>query len=119
MKYSEALIYYFHHREHAGRLEQTIASVRHAQIGNAENQEVLALYVDYQDQIVEAKFQATGSVVLIAGGEYICRWLEKKTWADLTKLTPEIILQGLGLTAINIHVANIIIMAIQKLLELK
>ncbi len=114
MKYSSQLQHYFHNRHHGGRLEPAI-TVRSAQAGNAENREVLVLFVEYHDHIVQARFQASGSIALIAGGEFICEWLENKTWQDLSRLTPELILEALALTKMDIHVANLIIMAVKGL----
>ena len=118
MKYPSQLQHYFHHRDHGGRLDPGIA-VRSAQVGNIENGEVLVLFVKYHEYIVQARFQASGSIALIAGGEFICGWLENKTWQDLSRLTPELILEALALTKTDIHVANLIVMAVKKLLLYK
>lgn len=115
MKYSAQLQHYFHHRDHGGRLDPGI-TVRSAQAGNIENREVLVLFVEYHEYIVRARFQASGSIALIAGGEFICGWLENKTWQDLSSLTPELILEALALRKIDIHIANLIVTAVKKLL---
>lgn len=116
MKYSEKLLNYFHQRHHAGNLDPA-DNVRRVQVGNADNREVLVLTIAYQgNNIIAAKFQASGSVALIAGGEFICTWLENKTWQDLPSLTPEYILDCLELTKLNIHVANLLATAVKKML---
>jgi NifU-like protein involved in Fe-S cluster formation len=112
MKYSSQLLHYFHHREHAGCLDSRDAGVYHAQVGSVENREVLSLWVHYQSRIEEARFQAAGSVPLIAGGEWLCGWLEHKTPDDLSQLTPESILKALDLTALHIHTAHLIFLAV-------
>jgi NifU-like protein involved in Fe-S cluster formation len=114
MKYPSQLQHYFHHRHHGGRLEPAV-NVRSAQVGNADNGEVLVLFVEYHECIVRARFQASGSIAVIAGGEFICEWLENKTWQDLSSLTPELILEALALTKTDIHVANLIATAVNKL----
>jgi|GEM_PF-5155324 len=115
MKFSEQLLHYFHHRLHAGALDSAIPSVRSVQVGRPENREVLLLMIDYRDRIQTARFKAAGSVALIAGAEFICGWLEQKSWPDLQSITPEFILKSLGLTPLHTHIANLIVLAVQQL----
>ena len=116
MKYPAQLLYYFQHRNHGGRLDLTDPTVQYVQAGNQQNGEMVKLYVRYQNHRVEtAKFQAASSVALIAAAEFICVWLEKKTYQDLALLTHQSILQELGLTELNIHIANLIIIAVKQL----
>lgn len=116
MKYSSQLLEYFHNRTHAGRLDRNSASVHFAQTGCPENQETFALYLDYQERIINAKFQAAGSVPLIAAGEFICRWLPGKTWADLENLNYKFILEQLNLSTLNIPSIQLILLAINRII---
>lgn len=113
--YPEKLQHYFHHRVHAGDLSHHATHNYQVQVNGTENFEVLQLSIAYGDCIVEAKFKASGSVALIAGGEFICQWLENKTWEDFSILTPQFILQELGLNQLSVHIAQMIIQAIKKL----
>lgn len=116
MRYPEKLLYYFHNRRHAGSLSLAQPNVKQVQIGQPNNREIFSLFVDCREgKISMARFQALGSPALIAAGEFICEWLEQKTIVEITELSPEIILNSLGLTAINTHIAHLIISAIKKL----
>jgi NifU-like protein involved in Fe-S cluster formation len=115
MKYSAKLLDYFYHRQHAGSLNCVTPNIYQAGAGNADKKEWLEIWVEYRQCVVQTRFKATGSVALIAGGEFICRWLETKTWQDLNDLTPETILDGMELSALHIHIAHLILTVIKNL----
>ncbi len=116
MRYPTNLLYYFQHREHAGCLDVSNPHVQYIRVGHPQNGEVLDLYVLYQqNHVVTAKFQAASSVALIAASEFLCVWLEGKSYQDLDSLTHELILKKLDLTELNIHIANLILLAVKQL----
>lgn len=117
MKYSPQLLEYFHNRTHAGRLDRNATDVYFAQSGHPENQEIFALYIQYNQQIEAVKFQAAGSVMIIAAGEFICRWLQGKTWVNLKELSCEFILNSLNLSTLNTPTAQLVLLTIQKIIN--
>lgn len=118
MKYSPQLLEYFRNRTHAGRLDCNHAQVYFAQTGQPENQEIFALYVEYQTCLVNVKFQAAGSVALIAAGEFICRWMQRKTVAELENLNHTFILEQLNLSTLNIPAIQLILLTLKKIVSL-
>lgn len=116
-KRSQKLLYYFHERAHGGVLDTSKSSVRRAQSGNAANREILVLFIDYQEKVIAARFQAAGSVSLIAGGEFICQWLEQKTRQEMMGLTAQFLLESLGLSPLENHIAQLIVTTVKKLIE--
>ena len=116
MKYSQNLLDYFHHRDHAGEMDCIDPEVRLIEVGQAQNGEVLHLYVRCQHHlIVAASFKAAGSVALLAAAEFLCGWLEGKTYSDLDALTHQVILHALGLTDLSMHIAHLLMMAVNQL----
>ncbi len=116
MKYPAPLLHYFHHRQHAGQLDTTNPYVQYVRVGHPQNEEVIDLYVHFhQNRVKIAKFQAASSVTLIAAAEFICGWLEGKSHQEIALLNPQLILQELGLTDLNIHIANLMMMAVRQL----
>lgn len=115
MKYSERLLYYFNHRHHAGRLDITEKNVQRVEVGNAQNKDLLVLFIQYDGSYIQQiRFQACGSAGIIAAGEYVSIWLEKKTREETTNIPDATyILEELGLPIKYIHIAHLIILAIQ------
>jgi NifU-like protein involved in Fe-S cluster formation len=119
MKYPPQLLHYFHHRAHAGFIDPVLPGFCQSQVGSAENRDVLTLTVEYRQRIiVQAKFQAGGSIALIAAGEFICGWLEQKSWQDLQLLTAEWVLENLGLAKTYLHIGHLIVIAVNKLQDI-
>lgn len=114
MRYSQVLLNYFHNRIHGGQIAAGSEHLRVSQVGH-EDQEVLVLYILFEKTVLTARFKAFGSVELIAAGEFICTWLENKDEMAIRNLSTEMILTGLGLGSLKIHIANLVLQAVQQL----
>lgn len=116
-KYPQILLDYFHHLEHAG----TIPSARNvliAEEGTEQQGEIIRLYLAVSDDIItDANFKSFGSVALIAGCEFICRWLEGKSIKQALEITPEYILKELQLTSYHKHIAVLIVQTVKAVLQ--
>ena len=76
---------------------------------------ILRLYLCCQQgKIKEARFQAYGSVIVIAATEYICRWIEGKTVGAARELQAKQIQQALGLSTLEMHAAILVENLISK-----
>ncbi len=104
MRHSQQTLRYFYKTDHAGVLDRQDGVIKQASLGTAEQGDVLQLYLAVENsQILVARFQAYGSVALIAGGEYICCFLEGKSFAQALALKAKDILKALGLSDLKIH----------------
>ncbi|WP_100623000.1 iron-sulfur cluster assembly scaffold protein [Candidatus Coxiella mudrowiae] len=118
MRYSNEVLDYFLDTQHAGILQEADPQVKHGEIGTREQGYLFRLYVRYdQTKIKEAKFQAYGSVTAISACEYVCRWLENKTFEEAKQLTAIQIQNALNLSALEIHAALLIERLCEKTLK--
>lgn len=116
MRYSNEVLYYFLDTKHAGILRG--AQVKEGEIGTKEQGYLFKLYIRYNyAKIKEAKFQAYGSVVSTAACEYVCRWLENKTFKEAKQLTAIKIINALNLSKFEAHSALLIEQLCEKTLE--
>ncbi len=114
MKYPQKLLNFFHDRKHGGEIAQGSEYLRTSLVGH-ENQEILVLYVIYEEKVLRAQFQAFGSVELLAAAEFICTWLEDKNETQIRNLNTQMILQTLELGNLKVHIANLVLKAVQQL----
>ncbi len=115
MQYSNELLDYFHHLDHTGRL--TGDAVATAKLGTVAQGDILELFIESEaEMILAARFQAYGSVVLLAMLEYTCRWLQGKTHQQALALTPQMLLSALKLQQVKLHTAHQICKAIRHCL---
>ena len=115
-RYSETLLHYFYHLEHAGSLVGD--HVYAAEQGNAAQGSHIKLYIALEDVMIsQARFKCYGSVISLAVCEFVCRWLEGKTVQQLAQLDTQLILQALELTEIHQHVALRLVACVNHLLR--
>ena len=94
--YNKTVLHYFEHTPHAGQIHY--GTEHTAMLGDPAQGMVFALALQIADQqIKQATFQAYGSTVLIACGEYLCQCIENKTITDFNIPTAEQMRQVLGL----------------------
>lgn len=118
MRYSDALLHYFDHPEHAGELDGASGALYQAQVGNEQTGEVLALYLQiHSDRVNRVKYKVLGSPPLIAGAEFVCQWLENKNLQQVGALTHELILKELELPTVSFHVAALLCSAVQECIK--
>lgn len=118
MRYSNEVLDYFLDTQHAGILQEADPKVKQGEIGTREQGYLFRLYVRYDHtKIKEAKFQAYGSVAAIAACEYVCRWLENKTFEEAKQLTAIQIQTALNLSAFETHAALLIERLCEKTLK--
>lgn len=114
-RYSEAVLSYFFDAKHVGIIEPA-ADVFSVQVGQVKNGEVIEFYFKLHDQtIIMTRFKAYGSPATIAACEFVCRFLEHKTLQQARTLTANEIIDALQLSSFKIHVAALVVTAIQKL----
>lgn len=117
-QYSDFLLQHFYHTSHQGRLDTNALDVYTATVGTPDNQDVLQLFVQIiDDKIKSATFLAKGSVAIIAGGQWLCDYIAQKNVSDLKQMTVEMILKNLGLPAVKVHVAGLLVQALQKCMD--
>lgn len=118
MQYSTQLLECFDRTSHAGALNISSDHVRHTRVGCMHNGEVLDLYLlILENRIQNASFLAHGSPALIACAEFLCEWLLQKTMAEVSNLTPALLLAALELPKTRIHVASLCLSAVEKLIK--
>lgn len=117
MRYSDELLNYFHHLDHAGIFKIETA-VLHSSFGSEEQGDLIEFSLVVDTGIIrQAKFQCFGGVASLAACEFICRWLEGKSQQDLQQLTADIILRELKLSSLQNPVAVRIIECLKQLRE--
>lgn len=111
-RYSLKTLHYFYQRQHAGILQgDDVICARH---DNKQQDEIFTLYFQVKnDEVVAARFQASGSAALLAALEFICEYAQGKTLAELLALKPKDILNNLELSDFKLHTANLICRALQ------
>lgn len=118
MKYSERLLRYFYHIDHAGSLPLDDEAVSVAELGKLEHGDVFRLYLKCEgSQILIARCKVYGSVVLLALAEFTCSWLEGKTISDALKFESKDLLDAFQLSLIHVHSATLIIRVVQEALK--
>ncbi|PMB54666.1 iron-sulfur cluster assembly scaffold protein [Coxiella endosymbiont of Rhipicephalus microplus] len=118
MYYSNEVLEYFFNTQHVGILQEPDSQVMWGEIGSREQGYLFRLYVRYDHTTIkEAKFQAYGSVTTTAACEYVCRWLENKTFEEAKQLTSIQIQNALNLSAFESHAALLIQRLTEKTLE--
>ncbi len=101
-------------------MDAELSDVVAAHVGSIDNQDVLQLFLQIENNvIVQAHFLAIGSVAMIGGGEWLCAFLEKKTFDDIKKLTVDIVLESLALPPVKIHVAQLLVSAVNQCMDAK
>jgi len=114
--YPQQLLQYFYHLEHAGEL--TAAPIYVMEQGTVEQGDIVRFYVKLENQrIIQARFKAYGSVAIIAGGEYVCRWLEGKNIQEAAEIQASQILTALGLSSLKNHTAVLLTQCVGKLIQ--
>ena len=83
--YSQQTLHYFYQRQHGGILQgDDVICARHV---NEQQSEIFNLYLQLKvGKITAARFQASGSVALLASLEFVCGYLEGKTRVDALAL---------------------------------
>ena len=107
MQYSTTFLDYFLNTAHAEKPSgHNIICIEHVGVGLFDS---LSLYIKLNNGVIkEARFEASTTPVLIAAGEYICRWLEGKSIEEAISLQKDQILQELDIDARFIYVAALI-----------
>lgn len=114
--YSASVLDHFKNPRHAGEMEGADAGV---EADNPVCGDVLRLSAKVRDgRIAEAKFLARGCVTSIACGSLLAERMRGCTPAELAKITPEQISDGLGgLPSATFHGAQLACDALAALLE--
>lgn len=111
MSYSQRALQYFHEPAHATQLHG--ANVQKGTAHSANQDEVVEFYLALDNaKIIKASFQAHGSVALLASAEFVCEWLEGKSFTQVSELTIETILEELELPRFRNHSAALVIKAL-------
>ena len=109
MRYSPRLLNYFYNAHHGGELDPEVGTIYQAELHSENNDYFLRLYLHCNNQkIICAKFQAHGSVAVIAACEYVCCWLEGKTRVEAQQLNVQQIIERLEMSTLQNHVAALI-----------
>ena len=116
MPYSAVFLDCFEHTRHAGKLDgEALLTASHTSVQPFSE---IQFFLRAKDSVIEqASFLSSTTPALIAGCEYVCRWLEGKTLTQAHGLQKEQILQELGLEATFVHVAHLICSVIKKALS--
>ena len=114
--YSDKVLDHFHHPRNVGEIPDATAVV---EVTNPACGDIMKLWVRTQTgRIAEVKFKVAGCVPAVACGSWLTEWMAGKPLADLSSLTPEQIVTGLGgLASASHHAAVLAADAAKQILE--
>jgi len=116
VRYSEEVLDRVRNPQRAGSLDG--AHVGTGEVGTLDEGTVVRIQVRKSgDRIAEARFKVFGCSAAIASASLVAEWLEGAALAEATRLTPERVVQVLGLPAERHHVARMAVEAGVKALE--
>lgn len=108
MNYSDAFLDYFLNATHAGSLSgESVHIFLHQGVAPFSSFQ-LCIKVDNDNVVIQAAFHASSTPALIAVGEYVCRWIERKPLSAVHQLSKTMIQQELGLAATMMHHVDLI-----------
>ncbi|MGH9446377.1 MAG: iron-sulfur cluster assembly scaffold protein [Terriglobia bacterium] len=113
--YSEKVLDHFHHPRHAGEISQPSLTV---EVTNPVCGDVLKVWLRLSSGRVDAaKFKVAGCVPAVACGSWLAEWIQGKTLAALTPVSPSQIEEALGgLPAASKHASALASEALNQLL---
>ena len=110
MRYSEEVLDRVRNPQRAGSLDG--AQVGTGEVGTLDEGTVVRIQVRKSgDRIAEARFKVFGCSAAIASASLVAEWLEGAAIAEATRLTPERVVQVLGLPAEREYVAEMAVEA--------
>jgi hypothetical protein len=116
-RYSEQLNSLVRTTPHAGTLPVAMKEQLAITVGNAIEGQLLTIYVQKtKNNSLIARFQAKGSITLIAGGELLCQLLETNSLSELSKIEVNDFLERLELSTFYRHTAYLLHKALQQIL---
>ncbi len=118
MNYNQQVEEYFFSPHHVGVLNVNEPFIIHQRVGEMAREAVLDLYVRYNSNkaIESACFKAYGSPYLIAGGEWLCRYMLGQE-AIATELNYQFLLKHLDIPSNQYPVALLLEQAYRGLLK--
>jgi NifU-like protein involved in Fe-S cluster formation len=116
VRYSDEVLSRVRNPQRVGTLDG--AHVGTGEVGTLDEGTMVRIQVRTScDRIAEARFKVFGCSVAIASASLVAEWLEGAAIAEATQLTPERVVQALGLPAERHHVARMAVEAGVKALE--
>ena len=116
MRYSDDVLRRVRQPERAGSLDG--AHVGTGEVGTLDEGTVVRIQVRRSgDRIAEARFKVFGCSAAIASASLVAEWLEGAPIAEASGMTPERVVQVLGLPAERQHVARLAVTAGFRALE--
>jgi NifU-like protein involved in Fe-S cluster formation len=116
VRYSDEVLSRVRNPQRVGTLDG--AHVGTGEVGTLDEGTVVRIQVRTSgDRIAEARFKVFGCSAAIASASLVAEWLEGAAIAEATQLTPERVVQALGLAAERHHVARMAVEAGVKALE--
>ena len=110
MRYSDEVLNRVRELRRAGSLDG--ANVGTGEVGTLDEGTVMRIQVRKSgDRIAEARFKVFGCSAAIASASLVTEWLEGAPMAEVTGMTPERVVQALGLPAERHHVARMAVEA--------
>ena len=116
MRYSDEVLNRVREPKRAGSLDGE--QVGTGEVGTLDEGTVVRIQVRKSgDRIAEARFKVFGCSAAIASASLVAEWLEGAPLAEAARLTPERVVQALGLPAERHHVARMAVEAGVRALE--
>ena len=114
--YSATLLDHFHHPRNVGEIAEASVVV---EASNPVCGDLMKLWAVVRDgRILELKFKAAGCVPSVACGSWLTEAIWNKSFEELSALTPDVIISGLGgLPPASRHAAVLAVDALKRLLE--
>jgi nitrogen fixation NifU-like protein len=114
--YSETVLDHFHNPRNVGEIAEASAVV---EASNPVCGDVMKLWAVVRNgTIQDVKFKAAGCVPSVACGSWLTEAILKRPIGELSALTPDEIITGLGgLPPASTHAATLAVDALQRLLE--
>lgn len=115
MRYSDEVLNRVREPKRAGSLDG--GQIGTGEVGTLDEGTVVRIQVRKSgDRIAEARFKVFGCSAAIASASLVAEWLEGAPLAEAARLTPERVVQVLGLPAERHHVARMAVEAGAKAL---
>ena len=116
MRYSDEVLNRVRQPQRAGALDGE--HVGTGEVGTLDDGTVVRIQVRRSgDRIAEARFKVFGCSAAIASASLVAEWLEGAAIVEAGAVTPERVVQALGLPAERHHVARMAVAAGMKALE--
>jgi NifU-like protein involved in Fe-S cluster formation len=110
VRYSEEVLRRVRNPQRAGSLEGD--HVGTGEVGTLDEGTVMRIQVRREgDRIAEARFKVFGCSAAIASASFVAEWLEGAAMNEAATLTPERVVQELGLAEEREHVARMAVEA--------